>query len=246
MKLLYYIYQLIVVLPIALVLTILTALTTIIGSLLGSKSFWGYYPGMLWSRAICLVCLLPVKVYGRENIQKGQSYVIIPNHQSILDTFLIYGFIGIRFKWMIKKEILKVPFVGFACKMCGHIFIDRTSRKDAAGGMTAARKALVNGMSVTIFPEGTRTKDGTLGRFKKGAFSLAEELHLPLLPVTINGAYNVLPKGRWYLQCHRMSITIHKPIQPKGLPEDDAQIRNGHMVASIEESAAAIGSALKN
>lgn len=246
MKLLYYIYQLIVVLPIALVLTILTALTTIIGSLLGSKSFWGYYPGMLWSRAICLVCLLPVKVYGRENIQKGQSYVIIPNHQSILDTFLIYGFIGIRFKWMIKKEILKVPFVGFACKMCGHIFIDRTSRKDAAGGMTAARKALVNGMSVTIFPEGTRTKDGTLGRFKKGAFSLAEELHLPLLPVTINGAYNVLPKGRCYLQCHRMSITIHKPIQPKGLPEDDAQIRNGHMVASIEESAAAIGSALKN
>lgn len=103
MKILYYIYQICIALPILLVLTILTALVTIVGSLLGGAHFWGYHPGKIWSQLICLFLLIPVKIRGREKLHDKTSYIFVPNHQGSFDIFLIYGFIGRNFKWMMKK-----------------------------------------------------------------------------------------------------------------------------------------------
>ena len=116
MKILYYIYQICFALPILLVLTILTALVTIVGSLIGGAHIWGYYPGKIWSQLICVFLLIPVKVRGREKIHKHTSYVFVPNHQGAFDIFLIYGFLGRNFKWMMKKSLRKLPFVGKACE----------------------------------------------------------------------------------------------------------------------------------
>ena len=111
MKILYYIYQICIALPILLVLTILTAIVTIVGSLVGGAHFWGYYPGKIWSQLICLFLLIPVKIRGREKLHGKTSYIFVPNHQGSFDIFLIYGFIGRNFKWMMKKSLRKLPFL---------------------------------------------------------------------------------------------------------------------------------------
>ena len=99
----YRIYQLLIVLPLGILATILTALATSIGCMVGSAHFWGYYPAMLWSRFICRLLFLPIHVTGREHLQSGQSYVFVANHQGPFDIFLVYGFLNRNFKWMMKK-----------------------------------------------------------------------------------------------------------------------------------------------
>lgn len=126
MRVLYNIYLICFALPVFLVLTVLTAVVTIIGSFLGGAHIWGYYPGKVWSILTCYVFLLPVKVNGREKLHKHTSYIFVPNHQGAFDIFLIYGFLGRNFKWMMKKSLRKIPFVGKACESAGHIFVDRS------------------------------------------------------------------------------------------------------------------------
>ena len=129
MKVLYILYQLFIALPILLVLTILTAIVTIIGSWIGNPHFWGYYPGKIWSQLFCYVLLIPVKVVGHPEVLKKTSYVFVANHQGSFDIFLIYGFLGRNFKWMMKKSLRKMPFVGKACEAAGHIFVDKSGPK---------------------------------------------------------------------------------------------------------------------
>lgn len=219
---LYLIYQIFIALPVMIVLTIITAVVTMIGSIFNDR-FWGYWPGMIWGRLFYLIFLIPVHVHGKEHIQKGQSYVIAPNHQSYWDAFLIYGYIGIKFKWMMKKELGRIPFVGWACYMAGCIFIDRSSRASSMESIRKAESKLNNGMSVVIFPEGTRTPDGNMAKFKRGAFLISEELSLPILPVTIDGNYDVMSRHAWNVTWHPVHITIHEPVWPSGKKCADEQ-----------------------
>jgi len=131
--------------------------------------------------------MTPVVVFlkGKENIQDQTSYVIVANHQTGWDIFLLYGFLPIDFKWMMKKELRKVPWIGYASEKVGHVFIDRSSLRAAMRSLTEAKQKLVNGTSVLMFPEGTRSGQKEMKPFKKGAFKLAVELGLDVLPVTI-------------------------------------------------------------
>lgn len=226
LKLLYRLYQLFIAAPILLVLTILTALATIIGCTLFNASWWSYYPGKIWSRAFVRVLLLPVKVEGRENMDAAQSYIIIPNHQGMFDIFLIYGFLGRHFKWMMKEELRKMPLVGKACESAGFIFVDQKGGPKKMKLMhDRARSVLQGGVSLVVFPEGARTWDGNMRRFKRGAFQLANELQLPLLPITINGSFCVQPRSRGYVSFvdwHPLTMTIH-PVLPPCEPTDEAE-----------------------
>ena len=189
MKLLYDLYQLCIALPLLLLLTILTALTTTIGSLLGGARFWGYYPAKIWSRLVCYLLFLPVHVEGREKLHRHTSYVFVPNHQGAFDIFLVYGFLNRNFKWMMKKSLRKIPLVGKACESAGHIFVDRSGPHAAQATIRQAESVLVNGVSLVVFPEGARTYTGRMGSFKRGAFQLADDLQLPVVPVTIDGFF---------------------------------------------------------
>ncbi len=217
MKYIYRIYQIIVALPIILVLTILTSLTTSVGCLVGNGHFWGYYPAKLWAAAILKVLLLPVKVTGRENLKKGESYVFVSNHQGAFDIFLIFGHLGRNFKWMMKHQLRKVPFVGFACEMSHQIFVDKRGPSKVKETYDKARHTLKDGMSVVVFPEGSRTFTGHMGKFKRGAFMLADELQLPVVPLTINGSFDTMPRtSKWYwVKWHRLTLTIHPPLYPE-------------------------------
>ena len=125
-RFLYRIYQLFVALPVMLVFSALTSIVTIIGCTLGSAHFWGYYPAMIWSRLMCYVFLLPVRVEGRKHLAKHQSYVFVANHQGPFDIFLVYGFLGRNFKWMMKKSLRHLFLIGKACESAGHIFVDKS------------------------------------------------------------------------------------------------------------------------
>lgn len=145
MKFLYRIYQLCIALPLGLIATVLTALATIIGCFIGSAHFWGYYPGKLWSVFICRILLLPIKIEGREHIDRHQSYVFVANHQGPMDIFLIYGFLGRNFKWMMKKALRRIFLVGYACERAHHIsstnLVRRKSRKPSTTPATHSSTA---------------------------------------------------------------------------------------------------------
>ena len=175
----------------------------------------GSFFGMLWSRSSGLITPMFVKVKGRENIDKKQSYVIVANHQSQYDIFLLYGWLGIDFRWIMKKELRKAPFIGYASAKVGHIFIDRSSPRAAMESIEAAKKQLVNGVSVVIFPEGTRSRTGKLRPFKKGAFKIAHQLELPLLPVTLIGTNKIMGSGFLNVMPGSVKLIIHKPIDVK-------------------------------
>ncbi len=139
--------------------------------------------------------------------------MIISNHQSLYDIFVIYGWLGIDIKWVMKKELAKIPGIGFGSKKVGHIFLDRSNSRVALESLNEAKRKLVDGTSVVIFPEGTRSKTGQLGTFKKGAFKLALDLNLPILPITILGTKDILPTGTIDLMPGKVTMIIHEPIE---------------------------------
>lgn len=225
MKYLYRIYQIIVGIPLGLLSTILTAVTTTVGCAIGNGHFWGYYPGKLWGRFLLRMLLLPVHIEGREKLSRKHSYVFVANHQGAFDIFLIYGFLGRNFKWMMKQSLRKMPFVGTACHYAHHIFVDKSSPAKVKATYDKAREVLKEGMSLVVFPEGARTRDGNMSTFKRGAFMLADELQLPIVPLTINGSFDVLPRsrdGKW-ITWHPLKLTIHDPIPPYGQGADNVR-----------------------
>ena len=169
--------------------------------------------GMVWARVNSYVTPMLLRVEGREHIDPKQSYVIVSNHQSLYDIFALYGWLGIDFKWVMKVELRKVPVIGIACEKLGHIYIDRSNTEAAIRTIRDARTKVVDGTSVIFFPEGTRSRDGRLKAFKKGAFKMAMDLGIPLLPVTITGTYDILPPKTINLFPGRARMIIHPPIQ---------------------------------
>ncbi len=213
----YYIYFFLIAAPLLLVITILAALLTIIGSALGGGRIFGYYPGAIWGRLFCILSLVRVTIHGRDKISTGQSYVFIANHQGAYDIFSIYGYLGHNFRGMMKKSLERIPLVGYSCKVSGHIFVDNSSPSAVRATMQAAEQRLAGGMSVVIFPEGSRTLDGRMHAFRRGAFTLAVEFGLPVVPITIDGAYKILRRGSLLPQPGRIKLTIHDPIEaPEG------------------------------
>lgn len=239
MRLLYCLYQLFIAAPLLILATILAALFTMVGTSIGNAHFWGYYPGRRWSKFFCWILLLPVQVKGRENVDNHTSYVFVANHQGIFDVFLIYGYLGRNFKWMMKRSLRKLPLVGKACESAKHIFVDNSSPSKTAKTISNARETLKDGTSLVVFPEGRRTETGKMGPFKKGAFQLAEELQLPIVPMTIDGSWEVLPrtKGFNFVSWHPLILTIHKPILPTRKGQED--VKN-----IMQQSREAINSAL--
>lgn len=219
---LYRIYQCLIMAPILIVATILTALVTIIGSLCGAGKSLGYYPEIVWSRLFCILAFVRVRVSGRENINPSTSYVFVCNHQGAYDIFSIYGYLGHNFRWMMKASLRKIPFVGLACECSKQIYVDKSSPSALRHTMERAESQLRGGMSLVVFPEGARTPDGRMHRFRRGAFMLADEFHLPVVPVTIDGSFSVMPRSAKLPLPGTIHITIHRPINPPrgGKPYD--------------------------
>lgn len=211
---LYRLWQLLVMAPVIVVSTILTATVTIIASFMGFGRWGGYYPMMVWAKIFCWVTLVRVTVKGREHIDPATSYLFVANHQGAYDIFSITGYLGHNFRWMMKQSLRKIPFVGAACAASKQIFVDNSSVAGVKRTMGNAEQQLRGGMSLAVFPEGARTWDGKVRPFKKGAFKLAMEFNLPVVPITIDGAFAVMPRYAKLPRWGHICLTIHEPVFP--------------------------------
>jgi 1-acyl-sn-glycerol-3-phosphate acyltransferase len=170
---------------------------------------------MLMYQSVIISHLLPIwriTIEGRKKMVPGTTYVIISNHQSILDILLI-NCLCYRFKWVSKKEVNKVPVLGWYLKMADYLTVDRGDKESKEKMMIDASKCLEKKISVMMFPEGTRSTDGNVKFFKRGAFQLAIAAGVPILPVLLDGSGDVLPKhGRLFHGYPRIRIKVLDPV----------------------------------
>ncbi len=164
---------------------------------------------------------------GQENIRHGQTYVIVSNHMSLADILSLFH-LNLQFKWMAKESLFKVPFLGWSMTCMGYIPLKRGNYGSIRDTYEKAKDWLKKGVSVVIFPEGTRSPSGTLSAFKNGAFKLALETQIPILPVAIFGNEKLLPKGKMNVGMNVHSyIRVLPAIETQGLePEDFPKLRD--------------------
>jgi len=204
----------------------LTIATGVIGPLvmLASLVSAGALPYRLqcwWAWLVAKSMGLSFSLHGNDNVVPGTSYIITPNHQSNSDILALVTMLPPRFRWVIKKELTRIPVFGWALSATGAIAIDRSDPTQAIQSLQNATDKLKGSWSVLIYPEGTRTSDGKLQPFKKGAFMMAVQTGIPILPVTSNGAFKVLPKKTIWFRSGHITVTIGNPIATVGLTEKD-------------------------
>lgn len=219
----YWLWQYLIAWPLLMVLTVFTAVFTVC-TVFWKNAEFVHKVQQFWSRSFFWLMFLPVSVDGQEHIVPGQSYVFVANHQSMFDVWLVYGWLPVIFKWLMKAELRKVPFVGTGCKAAGHIFIDRRNAKAAMESLKEVEKQLMNGVCTVIFPEGTRSLNGEVGRFKRGAFQIAWDLGLPVIPLSLDGCYEVLPKGKPFVYRAPVHMHIGEPIDLKQFSDPNEAI----------------------
>ena len=217
LKLIFTAYKWIVVAPILAFSTILLGSLIIVMSTLGAPNLASRVFATAWARFNSAVSMMSVARKGKEHLASSRSYVIVSNHQSLYDIYVLYGFLGTDFKWVMKGELRSVPVLGAACAAMGHIMVDRSNTEAALASINSAQSRIVDGMSVVFFPEGTRSRDGELTSFKKGAFRFALEMGLPVLPIVIHGTKDILPSDTIDLMPGQATIEILPAIETTGL-----------------------------
>lgn len=219
-KLLFTAYKWIVVGPFLAFSTIIFGTIIILLSSVGAPNFASRVFAKAWAKTNSAVSMMTVAHKGMENLDPKRSYVIVSNHQSLYDIYVLYGFLGVDIKWIMKKELRSVPVLGAACEAMGHIIIDRSNTDSALNSINSARSRIVNGISVVFFPEGTRSRNGDLKEFKKGAFRFALQMGLPILPVAIHGTKDILPSDGIDLMPGQAIIEILPAIETEGRGSD--------------------------
>jgi 1-acyl-sn-glycerol-3-phosphate acyltransferase len=185
----------------------------------------------LWTKMILTVGGVALNVKGLSQIDPKRQYVFMANHQSNIDIpVLIQSLPTFRLRWIAKKELLWVPFFGWAMWAAKHITVDRSDRFDALGSLKKAKERMKDGVSLVVFPEGTRGNEGDLLPFKRGGFLLAVRTGTPIVPVTINGSGEILPKGDWRIRRGQIEVIVSPPVsiehyQPGTLRALSAHIR---------------------
>ncbi len=176
-----------------------------------------HWSSRTWSKIILWTFGIKVSVKGLEHIEGRGHSIYVANHASWFDIPAVVAGIPDQIRIVFKKELTLVPIWGWALKYGHYIPIDRSNPKDAMKSLDEAAERIRNGASVLLFAEGTRTRDGKLQPFKRGAFALAAKSGVPIVPVTINHSYRILPKGALRVQATDIEIVLEKPIPTEGI-----------------------------
>ena len=166
----------------------------------------------VWGNLILKSALIKVKVTGLENIPKDTNVIFTPNHQSYLDIFILLKYLPPPFKFIIMRKLFKVPLIGDHIKRCGFLSLDRKDRKKSIKTIHVIIDLLKKNRSFVIFPEGKLTKDGAIGEFGRGTSIIIQHSRKPVVPISIDGTFGVLPKGAWKLHPREVKVNIGKPI----------------------------------
>jgi 1-acyl-sn-glycerol-3-phosphate acyltransferase len=177
-----------------------------------------------WSRFIFWFFGMKVSVIGYENLDPLKPYIFVSNHASMFDIPTVFVALKGNVNIVFKKELTYVPIWGWALRYGHFIMIDRSNPREAMASIERAAQSIRKGSSVILFPEGTRTLDGKLQPFKRGAFSLAVKAGVPVVPLTINGTFTIMPKGSLNIKPANISVVLGEPIPTLGLNGKDAEL----------------------
>lgn len=172
-----------------------------------------YKISRLWTWGILKIGGIRLMVKGLEHLDSSRQYIFMANHQSNIDIpVLVQSLTKFELRWVAKKELLFVPLFGWAMWASKHIVVDRSNRSAAMGSLRKARERIEGGISVVVFPEGTRSADGQFLPFKRGGFVLAVKTQTPVVPITINGSGTILPRGDWRMRGGEIEVIVSDPV----------------------------------
>jgi 1-acyl-sn-glycerol-3-phosphate acyltransferase len=167
---------------------------------------------VLMAKSCCFLCGVKTNISGLEKINPNNTYVYVSNHQSIFDIIGLWAVFPYKFRWISKKEVLKIPVISWGIYKGGHIVFDRSSLEEAKQSVSMALEKIKRGNSIIVFPEGTRSEDGNIQNFKKGAFLMAFKANVPVVPIIIKGSNKIKPKKGFAIHSGTIDIKILDPI----------------------------------
>jgi 1-acyl-sn-glycerol-3-phosphate acyltransferase len=193
----------------------------LIARLFSRSDMPGHWVAVMWCGVVATFTGITTSLHGGEKIDPKQSYIITPNHQGNADILALRNTLPLKYLWVIKQSLVRIPFFGWGLAATGAIALDRSKKSEALARLQGSAGSLGDGWSILTYPEGTRTPDGQLLPFKKGAFMLAVQTGIPILPITINGAHKLFPKNSIAIKAGHITVTVSDPIPTRGLTEDD-------------------------
>jgi 1-acyl-sn-glycerol-3-phosphate acyltransferase len=206
-----------VIIFVTLIATFVFGVTAIVVSFFSRSGNAVHLVGRAWGRLILVVSGIHVSVVGIEHIDSKRPYIFMANHQSNFDIPVLLGHLPVQFRWLAKAELFKIPVFGRAMRGAGYISIDRGDRASAFESLHRAAEKVREGVSILIFPEGTRSLDGTLRSFKKGGFVLAIQAGAPIVPVSVRGTFEIMPKQKWLIFPRNVTVDVGAPISVEGV-----------------------------
>jgi len=207
------------------VYTLVLGVASITSSFFDRRGHFAHGCARTWSWLILATTGVHVSVQGLDRLVPGKTYVFVANHQSIYDIPVLFWSIPFQLRIIAKESLGNFPMLGPHLKRTGHMLVDR-SRPDKAGILGWASRLTSNGLSLIVFPEGTRSKDGKLGKFKGGSILLAMQAGLPLVPISVVGSRHVMKKGELTTRPGHVTLIVHAPIETAANVEPTpAQIR---------------------
>jgi 1-acyl-sn-glycerol-3-phosphate acyltransferase len=190
--------------------------------------------GRTWISWIFRTCGVRVIVEGLDHVDRTQSYVFMSNHQSVLDIGALVLTLPVNWRFVAKRELTRVPFFGWALGLSDQIVIDRGNRASAVRSLQRAAERVRGGISVIVFPEGTRSPTGRMREFKSGGFHLAIEAQVPILPTTVSGSFHLIPKRSLKVQSGTIKVSYGKPIPTRELGVEDRHALKDRVREAIE------------
>jgi 1-acyl-sn-glycerol-3-phosphate acyltransferase len=219
--------------PAVSVYTIVLGTASLVSSLFDRRGDFGHKCARAWSWLILKTTGVRVRVTGLERLDPSRSYFFAANHQSIYDIPILFDSLPVQLRIMSKASLGRIPFLGWHLQRTGHLLIDRS--QSGAGIMRKMARLVKQQHSLFIFPEGTRSVDGSVARFKGGSFLIAVQAGLPVVPISIQGSRHVMLRGRLMVCPGEVTVTVHEPIETAGVAKDEVRefsVRVRDVVAS--------------
>jgi len=211
--------MIIMAVAVTIVMTVCIIVFSLISRVTGEDR--GHKVAKLWARMLLRLFHTKTEIIGAENIHLGKPQIMMANHQSDFDILILLAGIPGQFRWIAKKELFRIPLFGMAMRKCGYIAIDRQNHERAMESVERALQKIQEGKSIMSFPEGTRSRNGVIRPFKRGMFHLAIASGAPIVPLSIIGSGQIMPKGSLNVKPGKITVVIGKPIDVSGYTAED-------------------------
>ena len=220
--------------PAVTVYTVVLGTASVLSTLVDKRGNFGHRCARAWSWLILKTTGVQVTVEGLDRLDSSRSYVFASNHQSIYDIPILFASLPFQLRIIAKESLGRIPFMGWHLRRTGHVLVDRA--RPGAGVVRKMARLVKAGHSLIVFPEGTRSTDGTVGRFKGGPFVIALQAGLPVVPITVVGSRHVMFRGELMVRPGRVRVVVHDPIDTATVPREAAR----EFAATVRDVVAAV------